>query len=70
MTLRKAVPTPQAARVSCSRGTEALRVTYLVKGVLPANCGITPKKKLYEGPGYVRSNRELRQQLYMMPDVL
>lgn len=49
---------------------EVLRVVYLVKGVLPAKCGITPRKKLYEGPEYVRSSRELRQQLYTIPDSL
>ena len=69
-------PAQGLAHSSSSKGElllnydEALRVGYLVKGVLPANCGITPRKKLYEGPGYVRSSRELRQQLYTMPDAL
>lgn len=58
--------TPQGV----ATGYGALRVTYLVNGVLPANCGITPRKKLYEGPGYVRSSRELRQQVYMTPDAI
>ena len=36
---------------------------YLVRGFLPANCGIAPKKKLYGGAGYLRRSREFRQQL-------
>lgn len=47
-------------------GRGVLTVIYLVMGVLPANCGITPRKKLYEGPGYERSSLELRQQLYIV----